>query len=505
MRSMKHKPSERSGFLTYEEKLKRIDFGDIDGLYDVNLSKYFLDENYWSKLGETRKCFIIGRKGAGKSALYQWLHIEGRSKGCIVANLPFGDFPLARLLSLKDDDYGRPNQYQTIIRNILLCEFAKQITSLAGSTRDENWTSLARYVEYVFGNDLTDLHKKVVSITQKSESGITQPVRLSTETNRAITYDDGESKLFQINRALSERITAYLTAHDTPRIIIQIDQLDDGYNSHRDKTAYNELIVSLFKATYEINQQFNFRSIPAKVIIYLRSDIYHSLGRIDAESARWEQLLHGINWSIVNRSDWDNSRLLRLLNKRISSSIGEEDFGSIFPENRTAMEDQGATAPLFRFIIHRGFHRPRDVIQFCTKIREEIIDGKNLDHTSISAAEKKYALWFLSEIENEIAADIENTEDLYELLRSFGSRAFSMQDFSNEFSRYEQNIALDSEKTLRLLYRCGIINNISIDQREMFSIIRNERSVFNRDLLIKIHIGYQRSLHISKHSGRGMV
>lgn len=30
--------------------IKRIDFGDIDGLYDPQLSRYFLDDDYWGKI-----------------------------------------------------------------------------------------------------------------------------------------------------------------------------------------------------------------------------------------------------------------------------------------------------------------------------------------------------------------------------------------------------------------------------------------------------------------------
>ena len=29
--------------------ISKIDFGDIDGLFDPNLDKYFLDENFWEK------------------------------------------------------------------------------------------------------------------------------------------------------------------------------------------------------------------------------------------------------------------------------------------------------------------------------------------------------------------------------------------------------------------------------------------------------------------------
>lgn len=32
------------------EKIRQIDFGEIDGYGDPNLEKYFLDNGYWSKV-----------------------------------------------------------------------------------------------------------------------------------------------------------------------------------------------------------------------------------------------------------------------------------------------------------------------------------------------------------------------------------------------------------------------------------------------------------------------
>lgn len=492
--------------LNPQEKIKRIDFGDIDGLYEANLTKYFLDENYWEKLGKSKKCFIIGRKGTGKSALYQWIKNQALETGAAVSNLSFGDFPIAKLLALKDDDYARPHQYHTIIRNILLCELAKQIVSIDTAPRTETWRNLAEYVNFIFGQNLSDLHKQIVTITHKSDAGITQPIKLGVERGKSITYGAGESQLHQINRMLSENLNQYLAINHLPDIVIQIDQLDDNYNSYRDKAAYKELILSLLKAIYEINQQFHQKEIRVKVIVYIRSDIFHSLNKIDAESARWDGLLHTINWSIVNKTDWKNPKLLQILNLRISNSLSGEDFTSVFPDDLTKMKDQGISTNLFKFIVHRSFHRPRDVIQFCIKIQGLIKDdGKLISPKTIEEAEKKYALWFLSEVENEIAAEISQTDDLYELLRNLGGKAISYTDFCMKYQRYESIFKLNSDSILRLLYQYGIINNIALtrtgEMHEMYSIIRNEKSIFVRDMHIQLHVGYQRSLYISKFSG----
>ena len=47
-----------------------VNFGDIDGRSDPNLTDYFFDRDYWEKIVLGYKYFVIGRKGTGKSALY---------------------------------------------------------------------------------------------------------------------------------------------------------------------------------------------------------------------------------------------------------------------------------------------------------------------------------------------------------------------------------------------------------------------------------------------------
>lgn len=96
-----------------------VDFGDIDGLYDPNLEKYFVDYEYWRDIVEGKRYFVIGRKGTGKSAVYNWIKKVSPEKYTLVSNLSFKHFPFEKLLTLSDDNFAIPNQYQSIWRNVL--------------------------------------------------------------------------------------------------------------------------------------------------------------------------------------------------------------------------------------------------------------------------------------------------------------------------------------------------------------------------------------------------
>ena len=82
------------------ELIRMIDFGEIDGYGDPNLEKYFLDNGYWDKIIDNKVFFVVGKKGTGKSSIYQMIGKESYNRGCIVINKDFGEFPFEKLLKL---------------------------------------------------------------------------------------------------------------------------------------------------------------------------------------------------------------------------------------------------------------------------------------------------------------------------------------------------------------------------------------------------------------------
>src|SRR5690554_5458056 len=163
---------------------------------------------------------------------------------------------------------------------------------------------------------------------------------------------------------------------------------------------------SLFKAIYDLNISFDYEGISVKIVAYLRSDIYYEINTYDPDSARWDDHKFLLNWSIINKRDWVNPPLLQLINKRIlasTKSITEKStFHFLFNDNDLAILDEGFKMKPFKYIVHRTFHRPRDIVQFCKYIQKEVKDTDQLDYRTIFNAEKKYSDWLLGEISNEI-------------------------------------------------------------------------------------------------------
>jgi len=496
--------------------LGRVDFGDIDGLYDPKIEEYFIDYEFQDAILRRNIYFIIGRKGTGKSALYNWLRKNQIENNNLITNLSFNNFPFERLLTLSDDAFAKPNQYQSIWRNIIYSEIASLLVQDQTNPIDDALRELKRYTSYTFGDDLTELHKQVTKTTEKTDSGLAfKPADfLSLSSGRSKSKEmelyDGAQNITKINARLDLVIRDYLKRHPNRQYLLQFDQLDDNYTSFIDNANYTQCIISLFKSIYDINQRFRSENIPVKSVAYLRSDIYNKIDQFDAESARWDQFKLNLNWAIINKDDWYNPKLRQVINKRIELSVPQivntDPFGVIFDNAAIRLVDErGRSQDVFKYIIHRTFQRPRDLIQFCIKVQEECRTSSKLYHRTIKNAEKEFSLWLLSEIENEIAPLIRDVDALYELLRLMGRNAYSLGDFKKRYSRFAQSLKFDAEELLRILYSFGIVFNINFKSKgntEIFSVIRNDRSVFNRDLKIATHNGFYQGLYTSKFLAR---
>lgn len=482
--------------------LDQVDFGSIDGLNDRHLNSYFIDNNYWAKLINDKVYFVIGRKGTGKSAIYTWLYEQQAKQGVLIENLSFNNFPFEKLLNLRDDDFSRPNQYQSIWRNIILSEIAAQIIRDVTNQVDEEYLEIQKYVKHRFGNDLTELHKKVTSSTDKTETGLQWKVfSVGNSTEKNTEFGDGFDNITLINNKLEKLITNYLKRSQRRRYIIQFDQLDDNYSRFINNQDYFQCIISLFKTIYSLNQAFDYQNLLVKAIAYLRSDIFYEINSSDPESSRWDDYKYVLSWAIINKRDWHNPPILHLINKRIKVSYpiieGDSPFHSIFNENLLCIVDGGLRVKPFKYLMHRTFHRPRDIIQFCKYIKKEVKTSNQFDYRTIFNAEKEYSNWLLGEISNEISTQLKSTKTLYAFLRTLGTRPFTKQQFIDKFKKgRNQNINKSPQALMRFLYSLGIISNVNYanGERELYSIIRNERTQLDDTLKMVLHSGLIKGL-----------
>lgn len=473
--------------------IKKIDFGEIDGYGDPNLEKYFLDNGYWEKIVNDKIFFVIGKKGTGKSSIYQMIEKEAFRKGCIVINKDFGEFPFERLLKLNDDNFAKPNQYQTIWKNVILHLFVQAISKLP----DENnayYTQIKTYSDMYLGNAV-ELHKDIISKTVKKEGSLLfHGIGANASREIGSTYKYNEENVTAVNASLNELIVDYFLTCDSERkIVIQFDRLDDNYNQYQDIEEYYQAIISLFKVVYTFNQLLRSKRIfNAKVVLYIRSDIMRAMASRDAESARWDDFKMELHWGVNNIREIYQSDLYKMVDKRIKASCTElsnESFKDLFfvPKNVYYGEKN---RDLFKSLVLQTLFRPRDLISLLKTLQKEINKSGVFNEQIYKETSKKYANWHVNtEIANEINPVLrEDYKYVIELLRLCGSRDLSVKAFTERYNSVKHEFRLLPLDLLEFLYSVGIIENTWKDKTGSpmhRSIFRNEGD-FDRNLQLRI-------------------
>lgn len=509
----------RNKIMTEQEKIeafKSIDFGDLDANADPNLEKYFMDNDFWHNIIEKPIYYVTGKKGTGKSAIYQFLYQSANEKGTMFSNRDFGDFPFQSLIQLSDDEFSQPNQYQSIWQHVIIDILIDLIIKNQSADRNDYFKELKSYYDICIG-DTINLHKDSITKVKKTNlalllsSGGISP-NLQQENEFAQQIGNGNGNISAINtRLLDLLINYFITRDDETPYIIQFDRLDDTYNQYTNMDSYFHVIISLLKVVYKINNSFRLKHInDVKIVIYLRSDIMNEIGKRDSESARWDDFTYKINWAIINQNDWENSALLQMVNKRIDASLQNGvTFSDIFDTatiNLRNIDYNGRPSlnrqDIFKYMIDKTFHRPRDVVQFLKYIQKEVCDSyelRKINFRTIKNAEKQFTSWLLnSELANEINPIIKDINELYELLRKLGGRPFSYTKYLENYNLIIKNNTFSDSEFARYLYEVGIFMNVNRKRNgdlEFKSIIRNTGS-FNPNMQIMIHQGVWKGLQV---------
>ena len=73
-------------------------------------SKYLYNYKEVQPILENRRCFVIGRKGVGKTAICSHI-VKEKAYDCFSERLTFKNYPFNELYGLRNEKYTAPNQY----------------------------------------------------------------------------------------------------------------------------------------------------------------------------------------------------------------------------------------------------------------------------------------------------------------------------------------------------------------------------------------------------------
>lgn len=459
-----------------------IEFGKVSAERDDLLSSYFFDNGVLKAVCSSPTSFLVlGRKGAGKTAIFRHLTENPRSflgADDLLVPLSFEDYNWNIHALLTNENKAESMLYKQSWRFVVLVESLKAIATWFEKTEKIPPKQIAiatKLLERLFDSPVPTIYQ-IVGRKLLSLSGFKLPkagLDLDEGGLDSVSVEGGEVSFEQVQKDqtlrqhLSENIENLIdyldkalssTRDHWPTTFICFDRVDEAW----DEVSYEasrKVIAGLVAACDSINAQYKGKIRP---IVFLREDIFDSLSLNDANKLREDcgALLHWTKDSIA-------SLILRRVNY-FAEKHGQPPVTSLdalFDKNEMR---QGARPS--RYILLRTMMRPRDLISLLNRTVDTMKDKANdpfadnalifekLECESIYEAEPGYSEWLKLEVLEEWKVQRPSIVGLFNAIQNHGSTNFSLANISNELKNLGINeSSAETLENLRFLFENAVI------------------------------------------------
>jgi hypothetical protein len=405
--------SEPSTFLT------RLNLGASSAENEFQeLGSYYIETDEFRRTMRGEVQIVLGRKGAGKSALFFQLRDRLRSdKRNVVLDLKPEGFQLIKFKEQVLDYLAEGTQEHTITafwEYLLLLEICHKLL------QNDKDLHLRNHILFKPYQNLADSYK---SDEYVSEGDFSE--RMLRLTQRIIKDfpamgENPENRL----RFSNEEITQYVYKHNIAllrsslvsylrnkqSLWILFDNLDKGWPPHG--ITFQDVLAlrCLMDAMGKLERDFRRDNIPTQGIIFIRNDVYEILVSTTPDRGKISQVF----------VDWDDPAiLLELLRRRFLSSeiSGDPPFENIWRQICVSHLKNGEETA--HYMVERCLMRPRSLIDLFRFCRSHAINlgHRRIEIEDIENGEEQYS----TQLVNDIYYEIQDVyppakESLYELI-----------------------------------------------------------------------------------------
>jgi hypothetical protein len=377
--------------------LERIDLGDAAAENEIRaLSRYFVKTPQFQQARQGHARIVIGRKGAGKTALFYGIRSQFSPKGGkIIVDLKPEGHQFIRLRETVLAKLSEGLQLHTLTafwHYLLLLEITNKVLEKERSMAYQNPDLYAKFVqlESLYKEQLNargDFSERLMTVVYRLVEDFPNktPESISTaDITNAIYHKDIEN--------LNQKLLDHL--QDFDGIWILFDNIDKGFPTHGLQKSDILIIRCLLEASRKLQASLGSRNIECLTTIFIRKDVYDHL--VDMTPDRGKETNVNLDWS-------DIELVKELLLKRIRYHVPElkgsfeEVWGRLFTPNVGGESS-------FEYLLSRTFLRPRDILNI---VRKCIQVAASRGHTRVQeedifTAESQFSVDMLDEIRYEI-------------------------------------------------------------------------------------------------------
>lgn len=404
--------------------------------FKESFNKSFLADDYVNKILKPEVSFLMGDKGAGKTAYAVFLS-NNRVENNICDLKFIRETEYQKFVALKKEKHLDLSDYTNIWRVILLLMLSKQISEkeeglIPKFIKFKNiQNAIDEYYLHAFSPEI--IHAlQFVQESKVAAEFLSKHAKASGEQKESLTFSESrfQTNLLYIQKSFEKALTDIKLSSSHTLLIDGIDIRPSGIPF----PEYLDCVKGLANAVWQLNNDF-FPSIKdskgrMKVVLLIRPDIFSSLGlqnqntKIRSNSVyldwRTTYAIHAKS-SLFKMTD---KLLLSQQSKSVQSKLTKigDCWSSYFPFQTPAANNYNDSS--FVGFLRYSFYRPRDIIMMLEFLKENAEDNHQYEKTEYSYDDfnspefkRKLSDHLLGEIKDQIS--FYYTNDDYEFFLKF--------------------------------------------------------------------------------------
>lgn len=495
-----------------------INVGKISAERDENLIHYFYDNGTLASVIDNKKSFLLlGRKGAGKTALFRYLTENPREfigeKDSIVS-ISLDDYSWNVHSLLSQNAAADSLAYRQSWKFIFLVEAINSLCKNHDSPKQIQQAK--KTLEKIFGCPIPtifDLVKnKILNLSKLTlpkggldlEGGDLDSLEITggeVEFNEVSTNADLRSSLLYNIEGLTKYLETAIEAAKPSEgtVFLCFDRVDEAWDT-TSRLVSEKVITGLVAAADSITEKHKGVVRP---IIFIREDIFETLPLNDKNKLRED---------CGSLLKWDKDGLTKMLLKRInhyakSVNLEIQDIDNLFDksEMRQRLKPTG-------YILKRTMFRPRDFVSFMSKVistlKEEDSDPfdevkhirEKLTVEAIYSAEPQYSEWLQKELIDEWGVQLPYIKGYFDAFQNAGTNIINKIEIQTQLQRAGINADTPAElnEHLRFLFNNSIIGFKLGDQNYWRYKCFYSTQGFSDETEYRVHDGLFKALNLTE-------
>lgn len=399
--------------------LQNLRFGDPTAENEMTtLAAYYMKTDQFERAMRGEINLVVGRKGAGKTALFLQLRdrIRANKRNVMVDLKPEG----YQLIKLKEDllSYLTEGSRQHLItafwEYLLLLEVAYKVLEKDRINHKHNHEIFQKYVElevaYKTENFTSegDFSERLLVLSNRIAAEYR--ARFGERPDIKLTVEDVTSLVYGHDiRALRQKLSDYLETKQ--EVWILFDNLDKGWNTGGVDEIDTIVLRCLVEAGRKLEREMRKRNLQLRCLIFIRNDVHELLMSGSAD--------YGKDMRAV--LDWTDPDMLReMLRLRLVSGFDGNEVTVTFEQVwREVCISHYRGEDTSEYFIDRSLMRPRNLLKIFGHSKGF---ANNFNHTRIEESDiekgiQAYSQDLLIELDHELADVFPTAPDvLYALL-----------------------------------------------------------------------------------------